>query len=93
MILVIGKGAYLTSFITSTADRINCGEIAALCAGIPAGSCCRKAFSVVDKANPVSIGILDICQITIVEEAGISVVVCHGIGRDTSAGARGDGQL
>ena len=93
MILVIGKGAYLTSFITSTADRINCGEIAALCAGIPAGSCCRKALSVVDKANPVSIGILDICQITVVEEAGISVVVCHGIGRDTSAGARGDGQL
>jgi len=93
MILIVGKGADFAARGIAAADRIDCGEIAAVCAGIPAGSSCRKAASIVDKANPVSVGILDVRQIAVVKEAGVSVIVRHGIGCDASAAACGDGQI
>ena len=93
MILIVGKGADFAARGIAAADRVDCGEIAAVCAGIPAGSSCRKAASIVDKANPVSVGILDVRQITVIEEAGVSILIRHGIGRDAAAGACGDGQI
>ena len=93
MILIVGKGADFAARGIAAADRVDCGEIAAVCAGIPAGSSCRKAASIVGKANPVAIGILDVRQITVVEEAGVSILIRHGIGCDASAAACGDGQI
>ena len=93
MILVVCKGTYFVIRSVAATHRIDCGEIASVCAGIPAGSSCRKAASIVDKANPVSVGILDVRQITVVEEAGVSILIRHGIGRDAATGACGDGQI